>query len=75
MASRHIMRIDLTSSAKKQLGTLHNRHGMTQVAMMSRILEWFDKQNETIQLGVLGRLPSDSKTDLPKLILKRMAGK
>ena len=39
MAKRFIMRIELTGGAKQKLGVMSDRHGMTQVAMMSRLLE------------------------------------
>jgi len=75
MAKRFIMRIELTGPAKKELSTLSDRHGMTQVAMMSRLVEWFAGQNELVQAAVLGRYPADIEPDVAKLILKRMTGK
>ena len=74
MAKRFIMRIELTGSAKQKLATLSDRHGMTQVAMMSRVVEWFAAQGELIQSACLGRYPSEIEPDVAKLILKRMAG-
>ena len=75
MSRRFIMRIELTGSAKQKLATLSDRHGMTQVAMMSRVVEWFASQNELIQSAVLGRYPGEIEGDVAKLILKRMADK
>jgi hypothetical protein len=68
------MRIELTGPAKQKLSNLSDRHGMTQVAMMSRVVEWFATQSEMIQSAVLGRFPEEIEADVAKLVLKRMAG-
>jgi hypothetical protein len=70
---RFIMRIELTGPAKNKLATLSDKHGMTQVAMMSRLVEWFSKQDELIQAAVMGHYPDQIAADVAKLILKRMA--
>jgi hypothetical protein len=75
MPKRFIMRIELTGPAKQKLGTLSDHHGMTQVAMMSRVIEWFAGQGEMIQAACLGRYPSEVEPEVAMLILKRMAGK
>jgi hypothetical protein len=74
MSRRFIMRIELTGPAKQKLATLSDRHGMTQVAMMSRLVEWFAGQNELIQAAVMGHYPSEIESDVAKLILKRLTG-
>jgi hypothetical protein len=70
---RHIMRVELTGPAKDNVAKLSGDHGMTQVAMMSRVVEWFAKQDELIQSAVLGRFPSEVRPDVVRLVLKRMA--
>lgn len=74
MSRRYIMRIELTGASKQKLSTLSDRHGMTQVAMMSRLVEWFAGQPELIQAAVMGRYPGEIEADVAKLILKKMAG-
>ncbi|HVT88681.1 MAG TPA: hypothetical protein VHD56_07515 [Tepidisphaeraceae bacterium] len=73
MARRHIMRIELTGHAKQKLTTLSDKHGMTQVAMMSRLVEWFSKQNETVRAAAVLQYPSEIQADIAKVILKGMA--
>ena len=68
------MRIELTGPAKNKLATLSDRHGMTQVAMMSRLVEWYAGQSELIQGAVMGHYPAEIAGDVAKLILKRMGG-
>lgn len=73
MSRRFIMRIELTGPAKAKLETLSDKHGMTQVAMMSRLVEWFASQSELIQGAVMGHYPPEIEADVAKLVLKRMS--
>lgn len=73
MASRIIVRIELTPNAKDRLNELSDRAGMTQVAMLSRLVEWFANQSEMIQAAVMGHYPIDIQADIAKLILKKLA--
>lgn len=75
MASRIIVRIELTPNAKERLNELSDRAGMTQVAMLSRLVEWFANQTELIQAAVMGHYPTEVESDIAKLILKKMASK
>ena len=73
MARRFIIRIELTQSAKGKLNEISDHNGMTQVSVMSRMVEWFASQPELIQAAVLGRYPREIEDDVAKLILRRMA--
>jgi hypothetical protein len=75
MASRIIVALQMAPAAKKAVEGLTDKHGMTQVAMMSRLVEWLADQPATIQSAVLGRVPSDAGSDVAKLIMQRAAGK
>jgi hypothetical protein len=48
---------------------------MTQVAMLSRLVEWFANQSDMIQAAVLGQYPLEIQSEIARLILKRMQGK
>jgi hypothetical protein len=74
MARRFVIRLELTEPAKRHLSGLADRHGMTQVAVMSRLVEWFSGQSDLIQAAVLGRYPAEIESDVAKLILRKMAG-
>jgi hypothetical protein len=69
---RVVMRLELTGPAKTKLDGLCDTTGMTQVQLMSRLLEWFTDQPELIQAAALGRYPPEIQEDLAKLIMKRM---
>jgi methyl coenzyme M reductase beta subunit len=75
MAKRVIIRIEISPQAKNRVNELSRQNGMTQVAMTSRMIEWFAGQSELIQAAVLGRYPKEIEVDIAKLILQRMAGK
>src|SRR2546423_7577620 len=71
---RIIVRIELTPSAKEHLTSIAKRNGMTQVAVTSRLLEWFATQSELVQAAILGHYPHAIQAEIAELILKRMAG-
>jgi len=73
MPRRFVIRIELTHSAKGKLSELSDRNGMTQVSIMSRLVEWFMAQPDVIQAAVLGRYPHEIEQDVAGMILRRMA--
>jgi hypothetical protein len=75
MASRIIVRIELTPNAKTHLNELSDKAGMTQVAMLSRLVEWFATQADMVQAAVLGQYPAEIQAEIARLILKRMSAK
>jgi hypothetical protein len=72
MAKRVQYRIELTASAKQMHAKLSDHHGMTEMAMMSRVLEWVTAQSEPIQAVCLGRYPAEIAPDVARLLLKQM---
>ena len=75
MATRFVVRIELSPAAKRMLSSISERNGMTQVAVMSRLMKWFNAQPDEIQAAVLHRYPVAYEADIAKLILRRMADK
>jgi hypothetical protein len=73
MGARIIVRIELTPKAKDGLNETSDTFGMTQVAMLSRLVEWFANQEPIVQSGIMGHYPPEIEVDVAKLILKRMA--
>jgi len=71
---RIIVRIELTPGAKEHLTGIAKRNGMTQVAVTSRLLEWFAQQSELVQAAILGHYPHAIQAEIAELILKRMTG-
>lgn len=65
--------VALTAEAKAMIEQMCERTGMTQLATLSRLVEWFSKQNDLVRAAVLGHLPEGIAPDLSKVIMKRMA--
>ncbi|HEX4054760.1 MAG TPA: hypothetical protein VHX86_10890 [Tepidisphaeraceae bacterium] len=72
--SRVIMRIELFPQAKDRLSGMCDRLGITQVAAVSRLVEWFAEQTDIVQAAVMGLYPEDIRADIATLILQRLAG-
>jgi len=75
MAQTIISRYELLPEAKKGLEEISEAKGMTQVAILARLLEWFTQQPELVQGAVLGLYPKEIQMEVAELILKKMAGK
>jgi len=70
---RVIVRLELSPPAKKALEETCDRNGMTQVAVSSRLVEWFHQQSDMLQAAILGHYPKELEADIAKLILQRLA--
>jgi hypothetical protein len=73
MSKRFITRIELTVPTRTKLTDVSHSNGMTQVAVLSRLVQWFAAQPDTIQAAILGRYPAEVEQDIAKLILQKMA--
>jgi hypothetical protein len=69
MAKRAIIRLQLDVVAKQQLDKLCEKRGMTQIAVLSRLVKWFGGQGEVVQASVLSLLSDTTLGDLAKVQL------
>ncbi|MCC7204259.1 MAG: hypothetical protein IT441_04215 [Phycisphaeraceae bacterium] len=74
LTNRVTVRVQLESSCKKMLDELCDRRGMTQIAVMTRLVNWFVEQNELIQAAVLGQLSAQAQQELARRLLQQMVG-
>jgi hypothetical protein len=72
MMKRTFTRIELTPPTRAKLTEVSRSNGMTQLVVLSRIVQWFSAQPQTIQAAVLGLYPSEIQPDIAAMILKRM---
>ena len=72
---RAIMRIQLDAQAKKELDELCDKRGMTQIAVMSRLVGWFVKQDDVIQTAVMASLSEPAMRRLAKQLLQQLASR
>lgn len=70
--SRIVLRVEVRPSCKPELERLNEMLGMKQVAIMSRLVEWFVEQPELIQAAILGRYPKEIEAELAAMLLRRM---
>jgi hypothetical protein len=70
---RSIMRIELSSPAKRRLKEYADRANKTQVGAMSALVEWFASQPDEIKAMVQGDIPQNIKGDVARLILQEYA--
>ncbi len=68
------MRIQVDAGSKDELDAFCDKRGMTQIAVMSRLVGWFIKQDEVIQTAVMSSLSDDSLSRLAKQMLKKLEG-
>jgi hypothetical protein len=74
MATKHAkVVVPLDRQSKTRLEKLCGKCGMTQIAMMSRIVNWFVRQDDTVQTMVLGSLSPESMAPLARKLLQRLA--
>jgi hypothetical protein len=69
------MRLELYPHAKSHLENLCDRVGMTQVAAVGRLVEWFGEQTEVVQAAALGLYPETIRAEVAGMILKGLPKK
>ena len=72
---RSIMRIQLDDSAKDELDKICSNRGMTQIAVMSRLVGWFIRQDDVIRTAVMATLSDQALAQLANQLLKRMSSR
>ena len=73
MAQRAVIRLQLDIAAKQQLDKLCAKRGMTQIAVLSRVVKWFGRQDELVQASVLGLLSDEMLGQLAPKLLGQMS--
>jgi hypothetical protein len=71
-AKRAVVRLQLDLEAKRCLDELCEKRGMTQIAVLSRLVKWFGRQDEVVQASVLGLLSDETLGELGEMLLKRL---
>jgi hypothetical protein len=74
-AKRAVIRLQLEITAKHGLDKLCEKRGMTQIAVLSRLVRWFVAQDEVVQASVLGLMSDAYLGELAPILLKRLGAK
>jgi hypothetical protein len=69
---RAIIRLQLESIAKDRLDLLCKKRGMTQITIMSRLVDWFMEQDDVTQTAILSRLAPEALAPLAKKMLEKL---
>jgi hypothetical protein len=75
MSKRIIMRVEVQGESKGRLDEFCARTGMTKIAAVSRLIDWFCRQSETLQAMIQGLYPTVVESDIATMILKNAAKK
>jgi hypothetical protein len=69
---RIIMRVELPAACPEKLKATRDLFGMTGVAVYSRIIDWFTRQDSTIQAEILEVFPGGRQPDLTARVMKQI---
>ena len=67
------IQVYVSPETKKMIKAISTRTGMTQTAIFTRLLIWFELQDDVLQQAVLGQLPPSIRPDVARIVLERMA--
>lgn len=72
-ANRKIIAISVNPSAKAVIKRFADSLGMKEIAVASRVYEWFSEQDDFVRKGVLKLLPEGHEAEVVRLALERIA--
>jgi hypothetical protein len=67
-----IVRLELTPGAKKGLEKIYVASGMTQVSMVSRLIQWYADQPPAIKALIMGQIPTTIREDVIRIALRKI---
>ena len=70
---RIIMRVEITPAARSTLVGVLDQFGMTQVAVMSKLMKWMVEQDDVTQAMILGVYPVEGETTAAERAMKKIA--
>src|SRR3954464_1105828 len=69
-----IIRLQLDGAAKEKLDEVCDLRGMTQIAVLSRLVKWFATQDEVVQASVLNLMSEERLGELSRMMVRNMGG-
>jgi hypothetical protein len=72
-AKRSIMRIEMDTDTRDRLEEICARRGMTQISVMSRVVNWFSEQDDATQTAVISNPSDEPQTALARTLLKKLS--
>lgn len=74
MPSRIVVRMELPADVMARIAQVCQRKGMTQLAVSSRVVEWFARQPSHVQTAILRNLPAKPSGEVARLVMQHVAG-
>lgn len=74
VAQKDVLGVELTPDARKNLDAATVRLRLKKKDLLSLVLDWFVRQDDTVQRLVVGHIPAELQPDVARMILERMAG-
>jgi hypothetical protein len=72
MSKRVVMRLEINPRSKQRLDEFCDRNGMTKVAVVSRLIDWFCSREPSIQAVIQELYPREIEDEIVEIILRRM---
>lgn len=69
------VRVWMTYAGKDALRAISESEDMPESAVLSRILNWFGKQDQVVQKEILGQLPASVRGAAARIVLREMSSK
>ena len=73
MDHRAVIRLEMEVATKQRLDRVIELRGMTQIAVVSRMVKWLARQDEVVQASVLGLISDQEFDSLAEVLLRRLA--
>jgi hypothetical protein len=73
VAKRSMILYRLDPTERDQWDALCEHRGMTQTAVMTRLLGWFAKQDDLVQMSVMSLMTDEARQQLSKKLVARIA--
>jgi|GEM_PF-1098156 len=70
---RTILQIEATPDVRERIDGICVRRGMTQVSVMSRMVNWLCTQDDYVQTSVLQATPDDVSHAIATVLLKKLS--
>lgn len=73
MSDREIIKVAVSTDAKRAIDQVAERYGMSQIELASRVYRWFADQEEVVQAAILDILPRSIAPQVAKMALEQLA--
>lgn len=71
MSTKVAIRIAVTATAKTIIEKLSDQTGLKEIAIASRLYEWFAGQDDAVRASILGTIPESMRTDVARIWMER----